>query len=109
MTKLFKLFVAVLLMAAGAAAYADPPSRVGRLNFVGGPVSFAAADAPDAWIQAVLNRPLTTGDRLWADDGGRAELHVGSTAIRVAAFTSLDLLNVDDQTVQMRLAQGAVN
>jgi hypothetical protein len=105
----FKAFLALLLMACGAAAYADPPSRVARLNHVAGPVSLAPADAPESWTQAMLNRPLTTGDRLWADDSGRAELHVGSTAIRLSAFTSLDFLNLDDSAVQMRLAQGALN
>ncbi|OGA54780.1 MAG: hypothetical protein A3F74_24965 [Betaproteobacteria bacterium RIFCSPLOWO2_12_FULL_62_58] len=58
---------------------------------------------------ATLNRPITTGDRLWADNGGRAEMHVGSTAIRLSEQTSVDVLNIDDRNVQLRLAQGSVN
>jgi hypothetical protein len=92
-----------------ATAYADPPGRVARLNYAAGAVSFAPAEAPDAWTQAVLNRPLTGGDRLWADQSGRAELHVGSTALRLGAMTSVDILNLDDDTLQIRLAQGSVN
>ena len=42
-------------------------------------------EAPDQWTQAVINRPLTGGDRLWADRDGRGELHVGSTAVRLGA------------------------
>jgi hypothetical protein len=104
-----RIFIALVLLVCAAAASADPPSRVARLNYISGAVSFAPAEAPDQWTQAVLNRPFTSGDRLWADSDARAELHVGSTALRLAALTSVDMLNLDDQTLQLRLAQGAID
>ncbi|MGZ5177400.1 MAG: hypothetical protein ACXWCW_24995 [Burkholderiales bacterium] len=104
-----RIFIALALLVCAAAASADPPSRVGRLNYISGAVSFAPGEAPDQWIQGVLNRPFTSGDRLWTDSNARAELHVGSTALRLAALTSVDMLNLDDQTIQLRLAQGAIN
>jgi hypothetical protein len=97
------------LGACAALAYADPPTRVARLNHVSGAVSFAPVEAPEEWTQAALNRPLTSGDRLWTDNGARAELHVGSTALRLAPLTSVEVLNLDDQTLQVRLAQGEIN
>src|SRR4051812_28452975 len=107
------LFTIALLLcsavASSATAQVDPPGRVARLNYVAGAVSFAPYETPDAWVQAVVNRPLTSGDRLWADQTGSAELHVGSTAIRLGALTSADILNLDDQTLQLRLAQGVMN
>jgi len=109
MLRNLKILFAFALVAYATASYADPPSRVGRLNYASGAVSFAPAEAPDQWTQAVLNRPLVTGDRLWADNDGRAELHVGSTAVRMGPLTSVDVLNLDDQTLQLRLAQGTVN
>jgi hypothetical protein len=109
MSARLKVILAMLLFVCGAAAYADPPGRVARLNYSTGAVSFAPGEAPDAWVQAVLNRPLTAGDRLWTDQTGRAELHVGSTAIRLGALTSVDVLNLDDDTLQVRLAQGSMN
>jgi len=42
----------------------DPPSRAARLSLVSGTVSFEPASVED-WVPATLNRPLTTGDRLW--------------------------------------------
>ena len=33
-------------------------------------------------MKADPNRPLTTGDNLWADKDSRGEIHIGSTAIR---------------------------
>ncbi len=102
------LFTLALITCA-AVAYADPPARIGRLNYVSGTVSIASAEAPDQWIQAVLNRPLTSGDRLWADNDSRAELHVGPTAVRMGPQTSFDVLNLDDRTMQLRLGQGSIN
>jgi hypothetical protein len=85
----------------------DPPTRVARLNFSSGSVSFQPAGEGD-WLTAVQNRPLTTGDNLWADKDSRAELHVGSTAIRMDSETSLSFLDLDDRTLQLKLSLGAV-
>ena len=95
--------------AAAPAAEADPPAVIGRLNHVAGAVSFAPAQAPEDWVAASVNRPITTGDRLWVDAGGRAEMHVGSLAVRMDSQTSMDVLNLDDRSLQLRLAQGSTN
>jgi len=56
----------------------------------------------------VLNRPLVTGDNLWADEDSRAEVHIGSTALRLGAKTGITLLEVSDRAAQIRLAQGSL-
>ena len=104
-----KFLLALVVSLCTTLAHADPPARAGRLNYVHGTVSFAPAQAPDRWAVATLNRPLTTGDRLWTDQDGYAELHVGSTAVRLAPRTNLDILTLDDHTLQLRIAQGNVN
>src|SRR5579859_5971719 len=48
----------------------DPPALVGRLSYLDGQVSYRPA-ADTEWAPAVPNRPITTGDRLWADADGR--------------------------------------
>ena len=85
----------------------DPPTRVGRLNYSEGSVSFRPAGEDD-WVTAVPNRPMVTGDDLWADEDSRAEVHVGSAAIRLGAKTGITFLALDDNTVQVRLAQGSL-
>jgi hypothetical protein len=85
----------------------DPPGRVARLDFVGGSVSFQPGGEDD-WVTAVLNRPLVTGDNLWADEDSRAEVHIGSTALRLGAKTGITLLEVSDRAAQIRLAQGSL-
>jgi len=85
----------------------DPPSRVARLNFAQGSVSFQPGGEGD-WVDAVPNRPLTSGDNLWTDRGARAELHIGSTSLRLGGETSVTFLDLDDHTLQLRVAQGTV-
>jgi len=86
----------------------DPPGRVARLNYIQGSVSFQPAGETD-WVQANPNRPLTVGDNLWTDRNSRGELHIGSTSIRIAGETGITFLNLDDRTVQIQLAQGAMS
>jgi hypothetical protein len=85
----------------------DPPARVGRLNYSQGSVSFRPAGEDD-WVTAVPNRPMVAGDDLWADEDSRAEVHVGSTALRLGPKTGITFLQLDDHTTQIRLAQGAL-
>src|SRR2546425_13107660 len=85
----------------------DPPSVVARMNYTQGSVSFQPGGEGD-WLTAVPNRPLTSGDNLWTDQNSRAELHIGSTAVRLAAETSLTLLDLNERTTQLRLSEGTV-
>jgi hypothetical protein len=78
------------------------------LNYISGSVSFRP-DELDDWSAAVINLPLKTGDHLWADVNSRAEIHVGSTAIRVGPETAFTFLNLDDHAIQIQLNQGALN
>ncbi len=102
----FILGVVVALWAGFVSA--DPPTRVARVGYIQGPVSFSPAGEND-WVIATLNRPLVTGDRLWADAGARIELQVGSAVVRLGAGTSVTLLNLDDRVAQFQLAQGTLN
>jgi hypothetical protein len=85
----------------------DPPSRVARVNYMEGSVSFQPGGEND-WVDAVLNRPLVTGDNFWADQDSRAEVHIGSTALRLGPKTGITLLELSDRAAQIRLAQGSL-
>ena len=85
----------------------DPPSRVARLAYASGTVSFQPS-GEDQWSQAVLNYPLTTGDRIYTDRDGRAELETGNIAVRVSSSTDVTTTNLSDQLVQLGLAQGTL-
>jgi len=110
---LASMLVAAALLALSLAQNAaadqnDPPGRVARLKYVQGAVSFQPAGEPD-WVSAVVNRPMTTGDKLWADTDARAELRIGSATIRLDNSTGFSFLNLDDRTVQLQLTQGILD
>src|ERR1700728_266919 len=86
----------------------DPPSRVARLGFLQGSVSFQPAGESE-WVEAAQNRPMTTGDQLWADQDSRAELSLGSAVIDLNSNTGISLLNLDDRSTQIQLSSGSIN
>ena len=98
-----------LLVSAAALADADrdPPGRVARVNLAEGRVAVQPSGAIN-WVDDVANRPLTTGDRVWADPNARAELHIGSTAIRLGAETGITLGTIDDHAAHLQLSAGSV-
>src|SRR5437879_13060853 len=93
-TRLFtatsRLAVLVLLslpaLGVAMADETDPPGRVARLSYTQGTVSLQPAGVQD-WAAAVVNRPLTTGDKLWTDQDSRAELDTGAAVIRLGSTT----------------------
>ena len=98
----------VAILTLGGAALADPPSRVARLGYLTGTVEFSPA-GEDEWMQANINRPLTAGDRLWADSDARAEIQVGGATLRMSAGTAVSILNLDDRIAQLQLTQGTLH
>jgi hypothetical protein len=99
--------VALLPQRAAADDDDDPPSRVARLSQINGAVSFNPAGTDD-WVDAVPNRPMTTGDKLWADSDSRAELHLGSASLRISSHTGFSFLNLSDNTMQIQITEGTV-
>lgn len=104
----FAAGLGLAMLAFSGMASADPPSRVARLAYTSGQVSFSPA-GDDDWVEARINRPLTTGDRVWADTSSRAEIQIGGATMRMSAGTDLSILNLDDRIAQMQLTQGALN
>jgi hypothetical protein len=86
----------------------DPPSRVARLSVIDGSVSIQPGGTGD-WGNAIKNRPVTIGDKLWVDKDSRAELQAGQASIHVGPMTALSFLNLDQNIIQMRLPEGKVN
>lgn len=88
-------------------AMPEAPARVGRLAFMLGTVSFRTGET-DEWAPAEPNWPVASGDRVWTDIDGRAEVDAGTVVMRVGPQSELDVVQLDDRTVQVRLPQGAL-
>ncbi|CAN7315200.1 DUF6600 domain-containing protein [Rhizobacter sp. LjRoot28] len=97
----------VSVMPAHAEERIDPPSRVGRLAEVDGDVSIFDTEAGE-WVDAVRNRPVTSGDRLSSSRRGRAEIQVGSTVVYLAEDSELEVVALDDERISLRLLEGDV-
>src|SRR5215472_17037268 len=106
---LFSLLLMAVLLAPHRAVADDddPPSRVARLGYTHGAISFQPAGTDD-WVAAVVNRPITTGDKLWADNDSLAELHIGSDSLRIAGNTGFSFLNLTDNVTQIQLTAGSL-
>ena len=86
----------------------DPPSRVARLGYMQGSISFQPAGESE-WVEAARNRPMTMGDQLWSDRDSRAELSLGSAVIDLNSNTGISFLNLDDRTAQIQLSSGSIS
>ena len=90
----------------------DPPGRVGRLDYSQGSISFRPAGEDD-WVAAVPNRPMVSGDDLWADQNSRAEVLVkaqirlaeGSLFLRVRHIDDDDSYEIDTPNLAFTLLQ----
>jgi hypothetical protein len=85
----------------------NPPGRAARLSYKSGNVTLQPSGETD-WSQVDLNYTVTTGDRLYTDQGARAELEVGSFAVRMSDATDLTMANLNDQLMQLGIGQGSV-
>ncbi|GAB2598223.1 hypothetical protein GCM10027034_34240 [Ramlibacter solisilvae] len=99
--------LALVTVGGSAMAQVEPPARVARLNHVEGRVMFAPAGAAE-WGAAEPNRPLVRGDRLWAEQGTRAEIQVGSAVLRIDGGTRLEVRALADDTAQLGVTEGSV-
>jgi hypothetical protein len=46
---------------------------------------------------------------LWTDNGARAELNLGSAALRLNQHTNLSFINLDDRTAQIQISLGSLS
>ncbi|MCC6377609.1 MAG: hypothetical protein IT519_02225 [Burkholderiales bacterium] len=100
------LALALASFGAVAAGEDDPPARVGRASLVEGDVAYLR---DGEWVPLPLNWPITTGARLSAAPGARAEVRVGSAAVRLAGATEVEIVRLDDHAIALRLLNGTID
>ncbi|MFS2136714.1 DUF6600 domain-containing protein [Duganella sp. Dugasp56] len=89
-----------------ALALADPPAMVGRISSVQGQVTLVGDDEPAA---VGLNWPVTGASHINTATGARTEFRVGSTAVRIDGDSDLEIIDLDDDLLRLRLNYGSVN
>jgi hypothetical protein len=106
MRKFLIVFTAGVLLSALAVADDDPPSRAARLSYMAGTVSFQPQGEETDWVPADLNRALTTGDKIWVEQGGRTEIQTVNSVVRLNGHTNFSFLGVEGDTTQIQLSLG---
>jgi hypothetical protein len=91
-----------------AAAQDDVPGRVGRVALAQGPVSIGN-DAGAEMSPAQVNWPVTSGTVISTARGARTELRIGSTSIRLDGDSSLEVTQLDDANLRLRLDYGSAS
>lgn len=106
---LVRLFVLLVLATAVPAVIAqtDPPGRVGRVSLSSDGVTLKIGDAV-ATGGTALNWPVSTGAEIATGRAARAEVRVGSTAIRLNGDTTLEFAELSDERIWLRLARGSI-
>ncbi len=107
-TRAFLCLAAVLLVRVALAARADEvrPGRVGRVAEVAGALYLAPEERATEWAAVERNYPITSGDNLWVDGDGRAEIDYGGGQFRLAGGTSMHVARLDDRALLLFVAQG---
>lgn len=85
----------------------DAPGRVGRISMLSGSVSLTHLEN-DETEAATLNFPITSEWRLTSGNQGRAEVRIGSVALRLDDNTIVDFNRIDDEVIQLYVHQGSV-
>jgi hypothetical protein len=101
-------FFAIAVVTVAQDQDSDPPSRVARISFLTGDVSFEPASV-DGWADASLNYPMTTGDSLYTDSDSRAVLRIGRNSIRLNSGTNFQFVNLTDSVIQTSINSGGLS
>jgi hypothetical protein len=81
-------------------------SRVARLSFAAGEVSFLRAGVSE-WATAVENLPLLAGDQIYTASGARAEVQLArGSYIRLAENSALTIADLSDSQSQFEITAG---
>jgi hypothetical protein len=95
-------------VAGGQQARADDQPGVARISVVDGGVHLKRGDSGDT-VSAAMNAPVSVGDYVTTDSGGRAEVQFdNSNLLRVDSNTQLRFTKLDPDDHSLQLAQGTV-
>jgi len=83
-----------------------PATRVARLSFVDGDVSFLRAGVTE-WAPGVENLPLLAGDQIFTGQGARAEIQLArGNYIRLSEGTELTITDLSTTFCNSRMLPG---
>ena len=77
-----------------------------RVSLIEGEVQIYTEETGE-WVPASINMPIQEGDRIWAAERGRVELHFNDgTYLRLDQNSALEVLTVEKNSYQLHLSTG---
>jgi hypothetical protein len=106
----YALYVILAMSMANFFAWAEPEddsyTRIARISYMEGPVSFQNTSDVD-WTAAAVNLPLQLGDRIYTGPQGRAEIEFDEgSVLRLAESTDIQFLSLKEEIIQIRILTG---
>ncbi|MBQ5949693.1 DUF6600 domain-containing protein, partial [Massilia sp. ST3] len=86
----------------------EPPGRVGRVSLAEGRVTING-EVGEAASDALVNWPVTSRNLVTTAPGARTELRIGSTSVRLDGDSSLEVTELDDDSLRLRLHYGSAS
>lgn len=86
----------------------EPPGRVGRVSLAQGQVSISG-DVGETGQDAVVNWPVTSRNTITTAPGARTEVRIGSTSVRLDGDSALEVTELDDDSLRLRLHYGSAS
>lgn len=105
--KIVQFLMLAALVAVTSVAMADPPARVGRVTVTEGRVTMLVNGEEETGN--LMNWPVTSENHLTTYPGARAEFRVGSTAIRLDGDSDIEVEQLDDERLRLRLNYGTAS
>jgi hypothetical protein len=104
--KVFLAGLILLLQSNGAIAGSGDYSRLARVSYLDGRVSFQHPNEVD-WTAASVNMALQPEDRIYTGDAGRAEIEFDEgSVLRLPENTDVELLALNEDLIQIRVLIG---
>ena len=107
-TRFIKAVTLIALAVFSTQALADPPARVGRVSLAQGQVSISS-EVGDEASAALVNWPVTSHNQVTTGRGARTEIRIGSTSLRLDADSSMEVSELDDDSLRLHLNYGSVS
>jgi hypothetical protein len=103
---LFLLISAICFYSIGAFAQDDDYTRIARLSYIAGNVSFQHGSDTD-WSAASVNMPMEPGDRIYTGRDGRTEIEFDDGSVfRLAENSDVEILSLREARIQLRILVG---
>ena len=107
-TRFIKAVALIACSVFSTLALADPPARVGRVSLAQGEVTISSDVGAEA-SAAQVNWPVTSQNRITTGHSARTEIRIGSTSVRLDADSSMEVSELDDDSLRLHLNYGTAS